>query len=796
MVEKFLIANYETGLETDKEPWILPNDAFPILRNMYVWRGRVRRQPGFKLIGQLVEEQSAVGLGNTDGAGEFAGNLGMTDISPRSVVITVGGNLYTDDGNGNLILNPPIPLSITGISQTNPAVVSVAGHPFVPLDLVRITDVLGMVQINDSNYTVGVTAAGTFEVSVDATTFDAYSSGGLVNWVGTINYATGDITISSNLAATPVNANFNTIPCLPVMGLSTRETDNINFEQLIAFDTVHANLYNNATNQFIDISFGTVWTGGNADFFWTTNYFRDVASNRLFWATNNVAADGIRYFDGTAWTTQLATINAAGNTLVTSLILLPYKDRLVALNTLETPGGGANERFFQRARWSQNGTPVTAVDVDAWRDDIVGKGGFIDCPTSEAIISAEFIRDTLIVFFERSTYRLAYTGNELLPFIWEQINTELGGESTFSVVPFDNGVFAVGDRGIVTANSNNVARIDNLIPDTVFEIRNDNEGPQRVHGQRDYRRELTYWTYPGFMRDDHNQNVIFPNLLLVLNYKEGSYSFFTGSFTTLGTMQLNNDRIWSISKFPWNSANFTWSDPINQARFPLIIGGNQQGFVHFFDEDITNDPCLKIDNISQAIFAVVTSTNHNLDIGAVIEFSEVQGMTEINGQRAVISDVLTPDTFEVDLDTTTFTPYAQGGKITCLNNFLVRTKRFNPFISTDKSVDIPYIDFYLDNTNAGEFTLSVFVDENNSQSMPNLFTGDPNFIVSTSASNTFVGNTAQDKVWVRVHIQSTGQFIQLQMELNDEQMLDPTTQSSEVTLHGMILNAQSRGRLI
>ena len=43
--------------------------------------------------------------------------------------------------------------------------------------------------------------------------------------------------------------------------------------------------------------------------------------------------------------------------------------------------------------------------------------------TDEQIISCEFIKDRLIVFFERSTWELAYTGNEVLPFIWQKINT-------------------------------------------------------------------------------------------------------------------------------------------------------------------------------------------------------------------------------------------------------------------------------------------------------------------------------------------------------------------------------------
>jgi len=117
-------------------------------------------------------------------------------------------------------------------------------------------------------------------------------------------------------------------------------------------------------------------------------------------------------------------------------------------------------------------------------------------PTEEAIVSAEFIKDRLIVFFERSTWELAYTGNQVLPFVWQKINTELGSEATFSVVPFDKVVLAIGNTGVHACNGSNVERIDTKIPDTVFEIFNKENGVSRVAGVRDYFNEMVYWSFP------------------------------------------------------------------------------------------------------------------------------------------------------------------------------------------------------------------------------------------------------------------------------------------------------------
>lgn len=79
-------------------------------------------------------------------------------------------------------------VTITGASQTNPAVITVAaGHAFVPGQLVTIAGVVGMTQLNGNTYTVGAVTATTFQLTgVNATGFGAYVSGGT---------ATGPVTL-------------------------------------------------------------------------------------------------------------------------------------------------------------------------------------------------------------------------------------------------------------------------------------------------------------------------------------------------------------------------------------------------------------------------------------------------------------------------------------------------------------------------------------------------------------------------------------------------------------------------
>jgi hypothetical protein len=69
--------------------------------------------------------------------------------------------------------------SITAITQASSAVLTVgASHGFVVNDMVYISGVSGMTQINGLVGTVTATAASTITINVNSTTFTAYTSGG------------------------------------------------------------------------------------------------------------------------------------------------------------------------------------------------------------------------------------------------------------------------------------------------------------------------------------------------------------------------------------------------------------------------------------------------------------------------------------------------------------------------------------------------------------------------------------------------------------------------------------------
>ena len=353
-VERFLIANTKVGMEKDLEPFLLPNDAYPDLEDCYLFRGRVKKRRGDRLLGRLNRM-----IGTTNGSGAATITLPNIPLISGLSFFIIGAEFFQDPGTGGT----PVTLLTNGPGSA------------------------------------------------------------------TLNLSTGVLTITGAPATTAIFY----FPGLPVMGLRIEETITINQTSSIAFDTSFAYLYNNSSSKFVDASFyktsGSVvnWTGPNYQQFWTSNYADALWTTNFNpgfqsapTSTTPASGDGIRWFDEdqSGWVNFLPPIDSS-NFLMGCLIIVPYKNRLVVLNTIEGTSYATPKAFQQRARWSENGTPyyVTPVPTNfqggtianAWRSDLVGFGGYVDAPTNEAIVAAEFVKDTLIVYFERSTWNLRYT---------------------------------------------------------------------------------------------------------------------------------------------------------------------------------------------------------------------------------------------------------------------------------------------------------------------------------------------------------------------------------------------------
>lgn len=720
VLKNYLIAPFETGLQNNVEPWLLPEDAWAKLRNAYVWRGRTKKRFGSYYIGDTdLNSRLRINLGTTDaGTGNFATVVSGT-VFAVGQMFSIGTTIFTVNTTGT-----PATLLTTG------------------------------------------TATGIY------------------------NTTTGAVAITGN-AENPSTAVYF-YPSTPVMGLRLRESGNVNFEDTIGFDTQFAYRRVGGAWERLGSAF---WTGDNADFFWSINYRGTNPYETYFYVVNNVTADNIKYLPqgSTTWTNLRPQLDTgATRFLETAGIILGFRDRLIALNTVENEGG--NDRsYVSRVRWSQNGDPTAAAT--AWLDDTPGRGGYVDAPTQETITTAEFVKDQLIVYFERSTWELIYTGDATLPFKWQQINNELGAESRFSIIGFDNGAVGVGNVGVHTCNAVNVKRIDEKIPDEVFSIHNGNDGPQRVYGIRDYFRELVYWSFP-----DDTADPTYPTNILLWNYQNNTWAFFEDSFTCFGYFQKDSDLTWAdLGNIygTWANWNDPWGGAQGQSQFPFIVAGNQQGFVFIIDADkSSNEQSLFITDMNSAT-EELTIIDHNLKINDYVLVEDCEGITSLNDTVFQVQRIVDEDT--IILDTTFTGTYTGGGKLARISNFNIQSKQWNPGTPVGQQFRMPYMDFLLERTEDGEVSVDYLVDSTSGQSIqdqvgPDVLLGDNTLLTRPEDNATYQPN--QVRIWHRYYLQSQGSFIQVKIFMTDDQMREVNISQSDFVLDAINIYVEPSGRII
>ncbi len=834
----------ETGLVQDRQNFLLPNDAYPVLENAFLWREQIRRKQGCQFLGRLRRLFD-----------EY--NFFETSASPYTQnFLTVSGYVVAAD-------------------NANPGKITTSyPHQLTNGDVVVITGIVGATGYNNVEFTITVVSPTVFSVGVNAAGFGAYVSGG--KWIsnrpvfgveenatiepgsvileiadvppiiltdqgngtltsstpgnsGTINYSTGSFEITTTApAGTSTVISYNYFPNIPVMGLRSRELTSTNNEQTVAFDQKYAYIFSNGYQEFLP---GTTWIGDNSDFFWTTNYWVSANNRKVFWATNfsGTSGDPIRYTDGIGnWVNFSPALDgvAPPNTtrLQQCLCMLPFRGRLVVFNTLEGVTLASSVSYTNRIRWAAIGNPfsetssiVSTVNANAWRDDIRGQGGYLDIPTSEDIISVGFVRDNLVIYCERSTWQLRYTGRSIAPFQIEKVNSELGAESTFSAVQFDTSLVGIGDKGVVECDSFKSERIDIKIPDLVFRFSNQNNGTKRVHGIRDFVMRLAYWTYP-----DSELNSTFPNKRLVYNYENDSWAIFTDSFTCLGNYQPQTTRTWANTPIAWQEANFTWTN--QPSLIPQIVAGNQQGYVvriggGFATGQTSNDETLYIKDITgfgtlpTSNPVVITSPDHNLQNGQIIEIVNIPTSTpfatELNNKKFQVNKT-GDDTFYLTYYNSVTEQYDKPalapvgvfigyGQIKVRDNFSVVSKKFN-YMDKGMQFQLGFVDVLLDVTRNGAITMNVYTDYNDGVPINNNKNSgiDDSFfnnVVPTNADTTDgIPVVGGDKNWKRVVCPTNANFVTIQWTLNNEQMQNQC-QESDVQIDAQIIWSRPGGRM-
>lgn len=956
--EKIFIGKISKGLEQFYLPFNIDNDAFPYLYNAYTWRGRVKRKRGTVPLGRL---EVQVELASSPNNWQFA-QFALTS------------------GAGNLLTISTLYGAITGITQATQAVVTVSTLPTqISIgQLVYIEGVGGMTQINGAFYAVvGInTGSSTITINVNSSSFSSYTSGGSLyvqapivpgsiditvgsntytdpskngtlagspSGTGTINYATGDITISGG-GSDDVTGSYSYYPLLPVMGLEDFFSSGSQYPLLIAFDTLYAYQISSSSNAFYNVSYykssnnPVNWSGQNYQQFWSCNY------QGAFWATNNNpglhivsvsyvsgsgttaivvtlsssktfnlvvddllwfnefsgsdtingktgkitnisgsdytvtfsadvtcsgtgkaqlltstlegAGDGIRWYDGdptggtgfpsmgnttgwvnfapplTAGTVSIDDQGAALYYLTGALAIVPFKDRLLFFSPYIQTSSGAPILLNDVVLWSWNGTPYYTVNASgsgfpvpagqtaslpAYYVDQTGYGGWLSAGLDQNIVTVSNNEDVLLVGFTGKQTRFVYTSNDLYPFLFYIINSELGSSATFSGITMDRGALTFGQYGLALTAQTGAQRIDLQIPTQVFQINALNNAVQRISAGRDFYHEWVYFTFIP-----NSSQWTFPTQTLQYNYREETWALLYENYTTHGAYRSQTGYTWSTN--PWNAANIgwsgineSWSSGTNTALFPQVIAGNPQGFVVTKGLGTGEAPTGYISAISSSSGGLtqITSNNHcvaatggPLGVGDYLYFLNCIGNTYLNGQIGLVQQIIDANTFVVDIPYTSGT-YLGLGTYTRLSQPLIQTKQFPVYWNEGRKVRVGVQKYLLDYTDEGQVSLFIYLSQdpddawNNSPIVPSdestnnslvystiLYTcpestniGLTQFTQSINNPNPIAGN--QYQIWHRVNTSLIGDTFQLGITLNDLQMRNFTQAISEIGLHAI-----------
>lgn len=529
--QPFLIAPFKTGLDTDEQPWLLPQDAFANIENGHIHHGMVEKRSGYRFLGDMVHGRPITAATNANPAVfTVASAAGLADGQIVSLSYLSGGTWST--------LNA-LKYTVTGL----------AGANFSLLD-----------------------STGT---AVDGTTLGAYaaSSGRLGTFeglriMGIFRYIAADGTRVLLISDTQRVAIYNAAANL--------------FEPLDLRDPA-AGLHTDSD----------VWASTDLDYIWAANWQHAGSVNRVYFTNGKAAVagapgtDGIVYYDASAAeVNQFQPALNATDTLYGSKLLFSIRQRLVCLYTFEF-NGASTESFPQRARW------CAAQNPSNWNDTTPGGGDFVDAPTGDHIISARALQDQLIVTFTDSVWTLRPLSNPALPFRWDKINDFRACDGKMASVGYDRTVVSLGQRGIIGTDGVQSRRVDDRIQDFTDDDINDDEFG-KVFCARSYQNTRTWFLYPREESDDANAALIFDDDsgafskyvfarevggsvvdLNALGYGSVSADYAAEDFT-----EANGLNIAAEDLNEETALSFFWSKDAE-----IFLGGDRAGAVHVLETE-------------------------------------------------------------------------------------------------------------------------------------------------------------------------------------------------------------------
>jgi hypothetical protein len=868
MPDQIYIGNFSKGLREDRTSFNIDNDAFSLLFNMYVWRERVKRKRGTVLLGRLTRQISISAPNNNNNL--LMGLEATASLEPGSInVIGSGGTLWTDPlANGILVSTPPGSFGTvnytTGVIKgpTPPNTGTFSYYPGLPVMGLRdFTSSSGAFTSQTSNYPLLLAFDTTYayqcdQMDVNANFFSVsyYKiTGNPVIWTGqdyqlfwSTNYPSTTLGQSGAFWATNNVPGFSAYTISNVaVGNPTTITTSVN-NNIQTGDQVWFNELMGANAASLNqLVFTATRTGANTFTIPVNTTGQTIANIGLVQLLTNTVGgqDGIRWYDGdptggtgivtspttgwvnfspplTATTVSINGLPPALYYLVGALVILPFKDRLLFFSPWIQANGGIPIQLQDTVIWSWNGTPFynslvpnnQTFNVKAFYVDQTGLGGYLSAGISQPIQTVTNNEDVLLIGFGgngRKT-RFAYTGNDIQPFLYYNINSELPSSSTFSSVVLDKGAIDIGSFGICITDQQSAQRIDLPIPDEVFRINKDNQGTLRVNAIRDYVNEWIYFTYPVDNSGTPSQTWKFPTQSFFYNYRDNTWAIFYENYTAHGNYRANDVITWAT--LPYNSWG-EWTDPWNtgtETDFEIqVIAGNPQGYILVKDVGTGEGLSGYISALSNDGNGLTQITSYNHCLTNINPFTFTTDFIYIQGAIGTNSSTLNNTVYQVirivDVNNFVinvpynFADYMGAGQYSKLSHPKMQTKQFPLYWKEGKQVVLGPQRYLLSATDDGQITINIYLSQDSITPWNN-----PNFsgltngleysqIVFTSIEpnnlQTIIGTT-QSQIWHRVNTSLTGDTFQIGLTLSDAQMLDLDTATDEIILHGMHFTTQ------
>jgi len=773
----FPIANFRVGFDEALEPWLLPRDAFQVLKNAHLYRGVVEKISGYNLFATMgyktvvvpsvgaidginttytgtlssfpvttnITVQATINAGATltenfvySGPGAFAGSIALTSSLGGIGLILAGGQF-------TFVFNtPPANLTVGGI-QYNSVLITYDRAPSVLRPIMGIKpylnsngsqDVLifdtkraGKIVVLDEPVATNVQAAnGISEIPHETQTL-AITTG--------FNNTVGPFTGTVNTFLVPGSVQFEIYTTNAVGApLWTRVTDNgagLLTDTAGYLDGGALNLINYATGQwtmqfsvgnepqaayqtnFSGCIYGDTFTGDFTNFFDVVNY-----QGKAF-LTN--AVDPPRYYDGFCLEYLNTNLSAKPNTVAPYdlnkvLHMCVTRERLLLMAPYVNNVPALNAIY-----WSTAGAPLDFTNDEQ-----------LFAPTSETIKTFSEINSDVVVRFSNSERVFRYTGDAFSPFRWDPTNVIWRCDAPYSAINYDSWFSSVGRPAIVGSDGVNVKRADEIIPDFTLNLRISEQQPVlsidqgsigQCYGERfdDFKEGwLCYRNYDT----DGISGVKPSNSVLAFNYLDSTYAVYTFPFSCLGFGRIIAEDVWGNNFDLWgggiisgppiqDGANYTW-DSYSQTEGALIdLAGDQNGKVY-------------------------------------------------------------------ELGTGTSITDMAGAKIPCL--FEAITKDFNPFVEAGELVRFGYVDFLVSSNDDTIIRVQFYKDNQM----------DTNFNTYYQETTLTLTANTQSKVWKRIYVGAVGKEHTMRIYQNADDFA--TGESNQpIRIHAIVPYFKAAGRI-